>query len=343
MVAIDTFSLLGQLDSLKVISLSTGDSILLSKSYGLMRFPTFDSTLYVTWAGIQNRNLGERIFGFREIFDFEIGDVFYYDVYQGSGGGGISGSFYNNIYKKIKTTVTGKTINLNTVNYNFHIDLQTKIGYTGIPTVSNSNTSVTYNNGYNYHYNNYPIATNSYVLSIIEYDSTWNCWLKSFPYRNYRGFATNDTLWGGDCFESTTSSRIKYGKGLGIIVANDFGFGFGVDLTGAENDTTLVGYIKNGVSVGTIYPDWQFTDIENPNNEFITLSPNPAKDQLFISLSKGNSVNIRIWDMQGREKLAINSLNSSITFRINDLVKGLYFVEVRDAEGRVFTEKFVKE
>ena len=353
-LAIDTFSVVGQLDSIKVISLSSGDSILLSKNYGLMRFPTFDSTLYVSWAGIENRNIGESVFDFREIFDFEIGDVFYYDVYHASGYGATSSP----TYKKLKTTITSKTNNSNSISYDCHIDMQTKTYPIGGPVFSITNFDIHLIYDKTYFYNTYPVG-NTYLqyywgdsmfmcyYARIEWDNTWNCLAKNFPYRyfnNLRGanWWVTDTLWGGSCFEQIYINNIKYGKGIGLIAAYNFVFDYGVG-EGRHDDTTLVGYIKNSISVGTIYPDWQFTSIENPQNDFFTLSPNPVKDQLCISFSKGNSFNIRIWDMQGREKVAMSSPNSSITFHINDWVKGLYFVEVRDEKGNVHTEKFVKE
>lgn len=342
-VAIDTFSVAGQTDSVKKVLLSTGDSIFLSKNHGILRFPTFDSTLYVEWAGIQSRSLGDTIFHYSEIFDFEVGDVFYYNVYRGEGGGMIPGSFDYNNFKKVKATVTNKIIGLNSLQYDFHCDIQTQIGYMGPYSFSIKDTTLFYYSANTKAYNAYPHQyTNNWGgYALMDWDSTFSCFRKSFPYRYIN--ASIDTIWGGECFEWIGHGSMKYGKGIGLIHSGQFNHTFGAVLGGSGNDTTLVGYIKNGISVGTIYPDWQFTSIENPQNDFFTLSPNPVKDQFSISFSKGNSFNIHIWDMQGREKSAISSPNSSITFHINDWAKGLYFVEVKDEKGNVFTEKFVKE
>ncbi len=350
-VAIDTLQLIGQSDSVKKIFLSTGDSIFLSKNFGLLRFPTFDSTLYVEWAGIQTRSLGDTIFHYKEIFDFEVGDVFYYNAYMGMGGGtGFPGSFYTNIYQKIKATVTNKVSSLNNLQYDFHCNIQTKIGQTGPYTFSVIDTTLFFYAGNTRAYNSYPrqytTAWGGYAL--LEWDSTFSCLSKSFPY----GFIHPvvgmgaDTIWGGNCFESVLKSSMKYGKGLGLLHSRQFNFSFGPNLMGSQSDTSLVGYIKNGISVGTIYPDWQFTGVEKGNISHLYFSPNPVKDELYFWVEGENDLHsLRIWDMQGQEMIAETPLLNSTThiLRVQDWAKGLYFVEIRDKEGNVYTEKFVKE
>jgi hypothetical protein len=65
-------------DSLKTILLSSGDTIELSKSFGIIRFPDLDFGETYHLAGIEGRNLGELVPGFYDIFRFEPGDIFGY-------------------------------------------------------------------------------------------------------------------------------------------------------------------------------------------------------------------------------------------------------------------------
>lgn len=74
------------IDSVKVILLSTGDTIKLSKSYGIIQFPNFQGNLYYRLIGLQNARLGVIIPDFLSVFDFTVGDRFEYRIYTNKGG-----------------------------------------------------------------------------------------------------------------------------------------------------------------------------------------------------------------------------------------------------------------
>jgi hypothetical protein len=66
-------------DSVKTIKLSSGDSILIAKRNGILRFPLNDSTArYFRLVGIQNLKLGVTMPDFYDIYNFDVGDVFQY-------------------------------------------------------------------------------------------------------------------------------------------------------------------------------------------------------------------------------------------------------------------------
>jgi hypothetical protein len=101
----------GVQDSVKVIILSDGNEIRLSKNFGILKFPDFENGGNYLLVGIQNTAYGESVPDFWDIFDFEVGDVFqykYHDLYAGSG--------YVNDFT-IKYTISTKTISGNTIEY----------------------------------------------------------------------------------------------------------------------------------------------------------------------------------------------------------------------------------
>ncbi len=71
---------LGINDSLVTIIFSTGDSIVLSKNYGIIKFPAVSgSNLYYRLIGIEGIiNIGVKVPGFFDIFNYNIGDEFGY-------------------------------------------------------------------------------------------------------------------------------------------------------------------------------------------------------------------------------------------------------------------------
>jgi len=90
-VSITEGEIFGNIDSLKHIALSNGDTIILSKSHGIIQFPRLDNDMYYRLMGIQTRDLGFKMPGYREFFDFNVDDVFQYRFHGGGKHGGSYG------------------------------------------------------------------------------------------------------------------------------------------------------------------------------------------------------------------------------------------------------------
>jgi len=73
-------SVLGNADSLCVILLSTGDSIVLSKNFGVVKFPVNGGGYFRLYGIEGNVSIGERLAGFMDFFNFNVGDSFVYYV-----------------------------------------------------------------------------------------------------------------------------------------------------------------------------------------------------------------------------------------------------------------------
>ena len=78
------------------------------------------------------------------------------------------------------------------------------------------------------------------------------------------------------------------------------------------------------------------------NDVIFNLSPNPAKDDLFLSKLPTETLQIQIHDLQGRILFSkINQQLSTAQLPISNLNAGLYFVSVLGKQG-LQTRKFIK-
>ena len=87
-------------DSVKIISLSDGNEIRLSKSFGIIKFPDFENGGYFELVGIQNTEFGESVPDFWDIFDFEVGDIqqrLYYHDYPNYSHEHITKTLFNSV------------------------------------------------------------------------------------------------------------------------------------------------------------------------------------------------------------------------------------------------------
>lgn len=74
------------------------------------------------------------------------------------------------------------------------------------------------------------------------------------------------------------------------------------------------------------------------------LYPNPANEVLYLDITNTelNSLEIDITDLSGRVLQSVSSEEEMVIINLNDLKSGLYFVNVKTAQGS-FVKKFVKE
>ena len=80
----------------------------------------------------------------------------------------------------------------------------------------------------------------------------------------------------------------------------------------------------------------------------VVVYPNPSQEELYIyyhNPKQPYAATFRIWNMQGQEIVGRNALTSGTTYilPVRDWASGVYFVQVQDEKGNVYTEKFIKE
>lgn len=102
----------------------------------------------------------------------------------------------------------------------------------------------------------------------------------------------------------------------------------------------------NGVSInitnGRVYqfkPTTVITALGKNKQSNISLFPNPAKDYIHINgLSEINK--FKVWDLYGKE-MDVNLNNGMID--VSSLIKGVYFIEIKQSQNEKQTFKFIKE
>jgi hypothetical protein len=113
------------------------------------------------------------------------------------------------------------------------------------------------------------------------------------------------------------------------------------------NTWTIYYYLKNGEVIGKglsdyLAPATPVIETSEKLNDYISVYPNPfnAVTNIKFSLSKKSDVNIRIYDISGREVSAenIGSLNTgTYNYRINaaSLPSGIYFYTIYNNAGNI--------
>ena len=152
---------------------------------------------------------------------------------------------------------------------------------------------------------------------------------------------TKDSAVGGDTLDMDCwlTQRETWQKGLGQTALSIRGFESGTEYK-------LIGYIKNNTSYGNNYPDSWFTSISTPEESVFNLSPNPVEDKLVLSLNPNlQNYTVSVKDLTGRN--CSPPIQSSHTYTHEISVSGwscgIYIIQVQDEEGRIYTQKFVKE
>ncbi len=352
----DEVSIFGETDSIKLITLSNSDTIIISKNHSFLKFPLFDTlNQHVILAGIEGRNLGIQVPEFSDFFDFDPSDVFYYS-YQSSMGN--NGHFLTSVKEKV--TVLSKTISNNSIIYHCSYNaVGSRYDYLSIPPnrtfyYSQPDTSFVYVNSENNFLNKYPneILRNSsqgetYKPVIVDFDTNWNTIIKTYPNNNYCKYSGSDTITevAGPYSCKKDNEYQVCGVKLGIMKT----YYWYADVMGSSSisrSRTLVGYIHNGVELGVIYNDSIFkdtSDINDPVEESYRIYPNPVKELLQVEdLDYFQNALLLIYDSNGK---LINSkaiISTTTEIDVRSWRSGMYILKITSDAG-VFIHKFIKE
>ncbi|HDO26853.1 MAG TPA: T9SS type A sorting domain-containing protein [Bacteroidetes bacterium] len=145
-----------------------------------------------------------------------------------------------------------------------------------------------------------------------------------------------DSVWMGNIFILTmTSGSEDYSWYTG-----DYGFPvFTLTISGGERSSDTIGSYKTlAQSIG-----------ENGNNlQNIQVYPNPATDELFVSIPSSNEgdFNISLIDLTGKELIRKNSdfniQNNVVQLNLNGISPGMYFLRINNGQN-TFTKKVIVE
>ena len=349
----------GQTDSVKTISLSDGNEIRLSKSFGIMKFPDFENGGYFELVGIQDTDYGESIPGFWDIYNFEVGDIF--QQYQETG---YIGDWWH-ITRKI--TITSKTVSDSSYSYTVDGIYYSFANY-GPPESYSYTDNLLFIDSVNHPANKFPgqiyqfpysaMANSDTIFSVtkVMLDSETNLVHKHFGNQeeNYIPFETN--LYYEEDEGSDTLFRFEYASVIGDPCGL-MGFGYGEsigDLYRTEGCfeywelKSLMGYIKDGDTVGTITPDSillsvGIKDIVINNNTF-NIYPNPCKNIVNFR-TIGNPFafpfKLELRNMQGLlvKEILISKKEGQVD--VSELPQGVYFYTIKSEKEIIQSGKLV--
>lgn len=330
LISIYQDTVLGGLDLIKHIALSSGDYILLSKNYGFIRFPDNNNAHYEL-AGIEytsTNSIGIKLPNTLDIFDFEVGDEFVYLEQPPS-------YAYERTYKKY--IVTSKQV-LPTGGYNYTVYFQRirEDLYPGPPPYYYATTGTsTWNRGLNQSNSVGAENPNSAVYyggAAIERVSVSVDNLNRFyKFKSEIDYLTTDN---GDSTHSATG--INYYATRSTCSPN---FGIIKQLFSSGLDVTMIGALKSGVVYGDTAVYSRFMSIptkiiENTNQNIkLSIFPMPAKQYFNLAIKTDrcclNKIKISIISTSGvLVKEQFIDYQNQVSIDVSDVPNGLYSVNI---------------
>lgn len=349
---IEEASIFGQMDSIKTILLSSSDTIKISKSFGILKFPSLTENDIYELVGIDNLGLGSTIPKFDEIYDFEVGDIF--EFYYRSA----SGATFTFVDKTEKREIMSKTVSNDKVCYEiayqehvqFILNGSTPDTYYTAKTIEECYTDSA-SHGAN-------VFNQELLLNVLppEYTDQKDNWIVSFFYLDANGvfsksLGDHENFYDGIFAVNSESDTLNYCCNNPIDYYRVYKVGLGetdYELHQFENTETyhLRGYIKGQDTIGVITPDSILQiplGLEERQELQVKIFPNPTSEELVIELIDFSdpSSKISIQTISGRTVLQ-EELNSSLSnINVSNLPVGMYIVRI-EQEGGIAIRKILK-
>ncbi|MCF8457017.1 MAG: T9SS type A sorting domain-containing protein [Bacteroidales bacterium] len=334
----------GNADSIKVITLSNTDTILLSKNYGILQFPDFGSGERYSLKGIDNLQIGECSPKFADFFTFEVGDVFVYKKHYQD-----PECIYEGFEKYIIMQVLSlqDTLSYQVSKETWYMQFQPCWGF----NLSGYHTDTTV---INYSSDDYLISNYYNNQLIANYDSdliwafvpsgngSYYCQAKS--YLDDLGIITksigsSEEWWlENTVFEESTIQDLlnptsatgpnvyiqKVKKGIGVY--EDF---FGMFETGRS--TELIAWQTQTSSFGNLdtLPEWWYSNPEIESKS-ISIYPNPSNGEVHISGLMYSPYHLSLFDISGKHILERQIESNETTIQLDGIRDGVYILVLRN-------------
>ncbi|MCB9256012.1 MAG: T9SS type A sorting domain-containing protein [Chitinophagales bacterium] len=314
-----------QVDSIKTIWLGGGDTLVLAKEHGLVRFPCLWRNKLYQQIGIEEI-YGAQDLSFWDIYNFEPGDILQYR-YRRSVDNEVYLTFrkveilfkeqgldYLGYYVFVQSNYnqTALTPYMDTVIFNFKDLSNLRIG-SGITDTVNLPFVNSYNKAYVSSFYSYDVDNSA--VKTLESNPRYSSELLATYYVQELG----DSL----CVTDNIHFRFKaeYKAGLGQTSFQKWYLDSG-------NTNQLIGYYKGIDTVGTIYPDEFYVGInDGPNiNEMIKFYPNPIQDNLWIEVFNNDELLIEFRNVFG-QIIWSREIEESAQVDLSNLPKGIYFLQ----------------
>jgi len=356
-IRVEEINLFDQLDSCKIILLSSNDTIKLSKNFGIIDFNFQDK--HFSLMGIQTRNLGEIIPNWIGFHDFEIGDVFQYQGWNFGLSGLRFGISKQTVLDKVETDeniiYTFRSISSDTFQNNFggfeFIQSENIIEYP-YPKFRDFEFKGNFNNQivFNEYWDLLCGSTDDQLLARPLYlhknpiDSRVLLGTGQLVFdinqpieKTYKYTVGSDTIVQYECNEDFYS---VYTTGLGQV------YNAG-EILDNSNERRLIGYVKGGDTTGVITPDEDLlVSTDNITEEIIDFEvhPNPFFDKMTIHFKNEIPIDLQILSLDGRIHKEITEIGNieSLDIDLQEWASGLYLVKVR-YEGYNSIRKVIKQ
>ncbi len=369
----DTAMVLGNLDSIKIIALSSGDTIIASKEHGFVQYPMeYGSGKYYRLVGIEGgRNLGEHVPKFNDFFDYSVGDTFWYYTFSSSWNGYYGADYFEEKKAYVIDTLyrIGDTIfysfpGVNNYSVKYNLDLPTN-DVNGFPNslreLPNANIA---NNNYDYHllWYNAPFPYNYYdnILAMPECDYQPNdptiyfCSYTPLALAGgFNGKRYNFSYCGNTAMRDTLNYRRYYyaNNEMGGSVENNRIFLERIGVT----EVTLAGFESFGIcrmyayrlagdSTITIlnqYLNDLIIGIDEPAQANFKLLGNPVSNSINLELETTEVHTLTLYNLNGQQLLQQQTETQTIRMDVAHLPQGVYLLEVRNKQG-VTRQRVVK-
>jgi hypothetical protein len=354
-IEINSIVLFGINDSVKKISLSNGNSIEISKSFGIIYFTLPNDTF--TLVGI-DQLYGESVPAFKEFFSFAKGDLFEFHEIPAKNPDSVLGSLHIN-----KILITGCNVHGDTLEY----DLQVKHYERSAPLPEylwyspNWASSSEYISTWRF-INSPDHPANSFndqllrIVNSIRGYNTSEC--NPFPLtKSYFDLDTNEVFTKivgsfekNNWFVPTDSKNhllkreyatacdcdviaYRYKPGLGEVYCEASGFEM-------YYLNELYAFRKGNDTTGIFTPDDKMVvRIDESKEEKIIIFPNPAHDYIKIVLP-GSIIpdNITLIGMDGR---VIKNMSNTDILQVNNIQKGIYIIKVEYKSNVTFIKVLI--
>lgn len=342
--------IMGEMDSVKTISLSNGDEILLSRNHGIINWKNGYQLI-----GIEGRDLGVSILKFGDMFEkISINDVVCYKTRSMAVDAGFSEEYITeHRYEIIDIAKYDDWVSINVYRRtkSTYIYSSGSYYYESI-TYANTNDDLTfYKNDSTEVYPNVPLningdewATDEYIISaqgtykwgglkktqIVHYDSDYD----------YNLFYECDDLYPRILCKTDGYDLvlIEYSQDYGFIESGTRRFEHG-------SYKIIEGVIDNGDTLGIIYPIDMFVGQEETSHQQnMLIYPSPTEDKLHIKTTETGLANWNIFDISGRKVQTgtEEKATEDVMIQVGHLPKGVFIIQIEINE-QIIRKKFIKE
>jgi len=334
--------ILGEPDSVKTISLSSGEDIVLSKNHGIVNWMG-DYKLI----GIEGRDLGITVPTFDDMFaNITTGDVVCYSEGEWIADDQVTGWTLKSRFDINDITHYSDSVVI-------HAEVSSNYSSYGKNFCKNTNNTeiVIYPTAISEAYPNEAVfVEDEYYQGYVIMKLTTHRWggIKKTQhfYETNAGFPSTlynscDELYFYELCPAEDSYNdyllFEYTPEYGFLEYFDAGFEWG-------GHKEIVGVIDDGDTLGTIYPLEMFIGQDEIYEQYgFFVYPSPAKNSLYIKSNLRGQANCRVFDISGRRvlMLEVEKSDEDIIVNIEDLPKGVYILEL-EINKKIFRRKFIK-